>query len=49
MTNFKDLGLPLLLERALEEIQFTVPTPIQQKAIPILMSGKDLIAQAETG
>lgn len=49
MTNFKDLGLPLLLERALEEIQFTEPTAIQQKAIPILMSGKDLIAQAETG
>ncbi len=49
MTNFKDLGLPLLLERALEEIQYTEPTAIQQKAIPILMSGKDLIAQAETG
>jgi ATP-dependent RNA helicase DeaD len=49
MNTFAQLGLPLLLERALEEIKFTEPTSIQQKAIPLLLAKNDLIAQAETG
>src|SRR5687768_15717273 len=50
MTSFDALGLgPQLLE-AVEELGFTQPTPIQEKAIPVLLSGtKDLIGLAQTG
>ena len=47
--NFKDLGLqPALLSRC-ESLGFTIPTPIQQKAIPQILEGSDIIACAETG
>jgi len=35
--------------KALEEEGYTTPTPIQQKAIPIVLSGKDLFGSAQTG
>src|SRR6476661_5408027 len=47
--SFKDLGLhPSLLGRV-ESLGYTVPTPIQKQAIPIVLQGGDLIATAETG
>ena len=35
--------------RALNDMGFEEPTPIQQEAIPVAMSGKDMIGQAQTG
>ncbi|MDB4131834.1 DEAD/DEAH box helicase, partial [Flavobacteriaceae bacterium] len=50
MGNFKDLGVNKGLLKAVEEIGFTSPTPVQEKAIPYLLKGKkDLIALAQTG
>ena len=51
MTNpsFGHLGLSDEMTQALAHINYTEPTPIQYQAIPILMSGKDIIGQAATG
>ena len=35
--------------RAIDELGFMAPTPVQAQAIPVLRSGKDLLAQAQTG
>ncbi|HEX8368076.1 MAG TPA: DEAD/DEAH box helicase [Pyrinomonadaceae bacterium] len=47
--NFKDLGLQSALVARCESLGYTEPTPIQQKAIPQVLSGTDIIACAETG
>src|SRR5579875_3137605 len=50
MNNFEALGLNEPLLKAVQELGFTQPTPIQEKAIPVLLSGtKDLIGLAQTG
>src|SRR3954468_21173878 len=50
MSTFEELGLHEKLLKAVEELGFTTPTPIQEKAIPVLLSGtKDLIGLAQTG
>jgi ATP-dependent RNA helicase DeaD len=50
MSTFEVLGLQENLLRSIEELGFTQPTPIQEKAIPVLLSGtKDLIGLAQTG
>ncbi len=46
---FDHLGLSPELLRAVEEEGYTEPTPIQEKAIPIVMRGGDLMARAQTG
>jgi len=47
--NFADLGLSKPVLRALADCGYTVPTPIQLAAIPIVTDGHDLIASAQTG
>jgi ATP-dependent RNA helicase DDX47/RRP3 len=47
--TFKDLGVMDSLCEACEKLNFKIPTPIQVESIPIALSGKDLIALAETG
>ncbi|WP_406242223.1 DEAD/DEAH box helicase [Tissierella carlieri] len=47
--NFKILGISKELEKVLEKDGITKPTPIQEQAIPQLLKGKDVIAQAHTG
>ncbi|MDH5433650.1 MAG: DEAD/DEAH box helicase [Gammaproteobacteria bacterium] len=47
--NFADLGLIQPLLRVLNELGYEKPSPIQQIAIPVLSSGKDIIGQAQTG
>lgn len=48
--NFQDLGLNEQLVKAVDGLGFTTPTPIQEKAIPVLLSGtKDFIGLAQTG
>jgi ATP-dependent RNA helicase DeaD len=47
---FEALGLKEQLVKAVGDLGFTQPTPIQEKAIPVLLSGtKDLIGLAQTG
>ena len=47
--NFSQLGLAPAQLRACESLGYTEPTPIQKEAIPIVLSGADLIGCAETG
>ena len=48
-TTFSDLGLDSKILAALEEMGYQIPTPIQKQAIPLVLSGRDLMAQAQTG
>lgn len=47
--SFKSLGLSDALLRAVSEKGYTTPSPIQQKAIPVILQGKDVLASAQTG
>ena len=47
--TFYGLGIAPGLLDALDKLKFTVPTPIQHKAIPIAVEGKDIIGIAQTG
>lgn len=47
--NFDHLNLSKPLFKALEESGFTSLTPIQEKAYPVIMSGKDVVGIAQTG
>ena len=47
--SFTNLGLCDEILRAIDECGYTVPTPIQAKAIPAVLSGRDLLAGAQTG
>jgi ATP-dependent RNA helicase RhlE len=47
--SFLNLGLCNPIVQAIEDLGYTVPTPVQNQAIPIIISGKDLIATAQTG
>ncbi|MEZ5156876.1 MAG: DEAD/DEAH box helicase [Solirubrobacterales bacterium] len=49
MTSFRDLGLKEDICRALDELGYEEPSPIQAKAIPELLAGYDMIGQAQTG
>lgn len=48
-SNFNDLGLAEPLLKAIEDAGYTTPTPIQTKAIPLVLQGGDLLAGAQTG
>ncbi len=48
-TDFESFGLRPELGRALAEAGYVEPTPIQERAIPALLSGRDLIGVAQTG
>jgi superfamily II DNA/RNA helicase len=47
--SFNDLGLSNNLLRAIDKCGFNKPTAIQQSAIPVVLSGRDLMASAQTG
>ncbi len=47
--NFKDLGLNNEILKAVTELGYEEPTPIQEKAIPPILSGRDLVGSAQTG
>ena len=46
---FKSLGLTAAFVKAVEEKGYTTPSPIQQKTIPHILQGKDVLASAQTG
>jgi ATP-dependent RNA helicase DeaD len=48
-TQFSDLGISVEILRAVEEMGYTTPSPIQLQAIPFVLEGRDLIGQAQTG
>jgi len=49
MTSFSALNLPENLSRAMEVLAFTEMTPVQAEALPPILAGRDVTAQARTG
>lgn len=49
LTNFVDFSLSTDLLKALNDMNFNTPSPVQAQTIPILLQGRDVIAQAQTG
>ncbi len=47
--KFENLNLITPILRAVNNVGYTTPTPIQQKAIPVILEGKDLLGCAQTG
>lgn len=47
--SFASLGLIDPLLKAIDELNYREPTPVQQKSIPSLLEGKDMLAAAQTG
>jgi superfamily II DNA/RNA helicase len=49
LNSFNEFGLAEPIARALTEEKYVTPTPIQAKAIPLVLAGRDLIGIAQTG
>ncbi|MCP3028871.1 DEAD/DEAH box helicase [Halobacillus sp. A5] len=49
MTTFKNIGINETLGLKLKKLGLTEPTPVQEKAIPLLLDGQDVMAEAQTG
>jgi ABC-type amino acid transport substrate-binding protein len=49
LMSFASLGLSEALVRAIEAAGYTEPTPVQQRAIPAVLQGRDLMVAAQTG
>ena len=47
--NFRSLGLVSPILKTLDKQGLHVPTPIQEKSIPVILEGKDVIGLAQTG
>ena len=47
--TFEELNLNKPLLNALNDLEYIHPTPIQEKTFAVIMSGKDLVATAQTG
>lgn len=49
ITSFNQLGLQQNLLTVLNEIGYETPSPIQARTIPLMLEGKDVVGQAQTG
>lgn len=49
MATFEQFNLPKSLQKAIDELGFTTPTPIQEKSFSVIMSGRDMMGIAQTG
>ena len=49
MTKYSELALSAEIQQAVEKMGFTQLTEVQEKAIPVLLEGKEVIAKAPTG
>jgi len=49
LITFNDLGLKKEILQGIKDAGFTVPSPIQAAAIPFILAGRDIVAQAHTG
>ena len=47
--SFEDLGLDVNILKALSEMGYEKPTPVQQATIPLTLSGRDVLGIAQTG
>ena len=47
--TFADFGLDPLIQKAVSEQGYTIPTPIQAQSIPHVLAGSDLMGAAQTG
>ena len=47
--SFSDLGLSDELLKAIDELGYTTPTPIQEQSIPYVLMGRDILGSAQTG
>ena len=47
--KFGDFGLASELLKALDDLGYSSPTPIQSRAIPVILEGKDVMGAAQTG
>ena len=47
--KFSDLGLSSELSRAIVDLGYDTPTPIQEKSIPMVLMGRDILGSAQTG
>ncbi len=49
MNTFEQFNLPKFLQKAIDEMGLTTPTPIQEKSFSVIMSGRDVMGIAQTG
>lgn len=49
ITTFADLNLPSSILKSLKELGYETPSPIQAATIPLLLAGRDVLGQAQTG
>lgn len=49
MNTFEQFNLPKSLQKALDQMGLTTPTPIQEKSFSVIMSGRDVMGIAQTG
>ena len=49
MSTFEQLQLPKSLQKAIDDLGFAKPTPIQEKSFSVIMSGRDMMGIAQTG
>ncbi len=49
MTTFEQFNLPKSVQKAIDDLGFVTPTPIQEKSFSVIMSGRDMMAIAQTG
>jgi len=49
LARFGELSIHPDISRAIDDLGFMAPTPVQELAVPILQQGRDLFAQAQTG
>ena len=49
LTSFSELGLSEKIVASVTQLGYTTPTPIQAKAIPLLLEGRDLMRAAARG
>lgn len=47
--NFEDLGISAKNVNALKNLNITAPTPVQKKAVPLILQGHNIMAQSKTG
>ena len=49
MSTFEQFQLPKSVQKAIDDLGFTKPTPIQEKSFSVIMSGRDMMGIAQTG
>ena len=49
MATFEQFNLPKSLQKAIDDLGFITPTPIQEKSFNMILSGKDVMGIAQTG